>query len=104
MQVPRTLGNAAKHYLAGFLASAFNGGVAAASGIIGIDGASISGLSSQARVLNAHEMIAGFLGACAVHGLLWLKAHPLPETFDTATPFMAQVTAPPSQKPNDPPT
>lgn len=79
--------NAVKHYLWGLAASAINGGVSSLAGIIGIDGVSITGLSADARVLNWHEMIAAFAGAFVVHGLFWLKSHPLPEQypFDSST-------------------
>ena len=82
--------NAVKHYFWGLAASAMNGGVSTVAGIIGIDGASLTGLSNQARILNTHEMISAFVGALVVHGLFWLKAHPLPENYpfdsDSSTP------------------
>lgn len=102
MPLPAKFKSAALHYLAGALAAGFNGGIGSVAAIAGIDGVSFSGISSQARVLNAHEMLAAFLGACAIHAIFWFKAHPLPENFDTTPPFMQQVTAPPSQKPTDP--
>lgn len=79
--------NAVKHYLWGFGASALNGGVSSVAGIMGIDGAALTGISNEARVLNLHEMAAAFAGAFFVHGLFWLKAHPLPELypFDSTT-------------------
>lgn len=92
---------AAKHYLAGFIASSFNGGIGAVSAILSVDGASISGLAPQARVLNGHEMISCFVGACTLHGFLWLKAHPLPENYDTSAPFFP---APKATDPNKPPS
>lgn len=78
---------AIKHYLWGLGASMVNGGISSVSGILGIDGVSMTGLSSQARILNGHEMLAAFCGACLVHGIFWLKAHPLPESnpFDSPT-------------------
>lgn len=98
MPLPPKLKSAVLHYLAGVLAAAFNGGIGSVAAIAGIDGVSLSGVANDARVLNGHEMLSAFLGACVIHGIFWLKAHPLPENFESAPPFMAQVTAPPSQK------
>lgn len=69
------------------------------AGIIGIDGASLTGLSTQARILNAHEMFAAFVGGFLMHGLFWLKAHPMPEIY----PFDSQSNPPlPPTNPNLP--
>lgn len=77
----------AKHYIYGLFASAWNGGIGAVAGILGIDGASMSGLSGEARVLNVHEMIAAFAGAFVLNGIFWLKSHPIPDTIETEPPF-----------------
>ena len=41
MILPTSFASAAKHYLAGVLASAFNGGVSGVGGILGITGAAL---------------------------------------------------------------
>lgn len=76
-----------KHYVAGLISSAWNGGIGALAGILGIDGASMTGLSTEIHVLNWREMGAAFLGACVLHAVMWLKSHPLPETYDTNPPM-----------------
>ena len=86
----------ARHLLAGLLSSMWNGGIGALAGIFGIDGASLTGAAPQARILNMHEMASAFVGACILHGIFWLKSHPLPETYDTAAPFF------PAAKPQEP--
>lgn len=78
---------AARHYLLGMLSASWNGDVGAVAAILGIDGASTTGISSQARVLNLHEMVAAFAGAFVISGIFWLKAHPLPENWNTQPPF-----------------
>ncbi len=82
--------NAVKHYLWGLGASMVNGGVSSLCCIFGIDGASLTGSAPDAHVLNAHEMLAAFLFACLVHGLIWLKSHPIPEQ----SPFVDSPTNP----------
>lgn len=69
----------ARHYLLGLLSASWNGGIGALAGILGITGASVSGISTEIRVLNWEEMSAAFAGAFVVSGIFWLKAHPLPE-------------------------
>lgn len=86
MILPTSFASAAKHYLAGVMSAAFNGGVSGVAGILGIDAASISGMP-DVRVLNWKGMLAAFVGGFVIHGFLWLKAHPLPESYDTAAPF-----------------
>ncbi len=54
--------------------------------LTGADGA-VAGGTTQVHVLNFHEMISAFLGACALHAILWIKANPLPSTLDTDPPF-----------------
>ncbi len=89
--------NTFRHYLRGLLFASWNGGISALVAVLGVDGAAMSGLdhmldstSQPAHVLNVHEMLSAFLGACFIHGLLWLKAHPLPETAETVSPFAPQ--------------
>lgn len=101
MILPTTFVSGAKHYLAGVLAAAFNGGISGVAGIFGIDTLAIAGVQAI-HVLNWHEMGAAFLGGFVLHGIFWLKAHPLPESYDTAAPFIAIPKTPPSS-PADPP-
>lgn len=77
---------AVKHYLMGLLASAWNGGIGALAGILGVDAAAMTGATQQARILNLHEMLAAFSGAFLLHAIMWLKAHPIPEDFDSDQP------------------
>ena len=79
-----------KHYLLGVLIASWNGGIGALAGILGIDSVSISGMSTEARILNAHEMMAAFCGAFVISGIFWLKSHPIPEKWNTAAPFVQQ--------------
>lgn len=102
-----TFAGTAKHYFAGFLACSWNGGIGAVAGILGIDGAST--FTSEVHALNWREMGAAFIGACVLHGILWLKAHPLPETYDSTAPFFptakgATPANPPSKLPDLPTT
>lgn len=97
-----TLVRTAKHYLAGLLAAAWNGGIGSVAGILGIDGAAMSGAANDAHVLNWHEMGAAFLGAVVLHGVFWLKAHPLPESYDSTAPFFPAPKNPGAQPPNLP--
>lgn len=78
---------AAKHYLLGLLAASWNGAISSVAGIAGIDAAAMTGATQDARILNMHEMGAAFGGAFVLHGLMWLKAHPIPENFDTTPPI-----------------
>lgn len=98
-----TLAKAAKHYLAGLLAASWNGAIGAVAGILGVDGAALVGVP-DVQVLSLHAMGSAFCGAFVVHGIFWLKAHPLPETYDSTAPFFpppknpgAQPPAPPNQ-------
>lgn len=78
---------AARHYVLGLFSASWNGGIGAVAAIFGIDGASITGLSTEAHVLNWHEMLSAFAGAFVISGIFWLKAHPLPENWNTQPPF-----------------
>lgn len=84
-----------RHYLLGLLAASWNGGIGAVAGILGIDGMSLTGVSTEARLLNWQEMIGAFVGASVIHGIFWLKAHPLPEDWRTQPPF--PVNQPPDK-------
>lgn len=77
----------AGHYAYGLFASAWNGGVGAVAGILGIDSASLTGALPDARILNAHEMVAAFGGAFLMRGIIWLASHPLPASIETTPPF-----------------
>lgn len=66
------------HYAYGLFAAGWNGAWNAVAGIVGIDAAAMSGATTDTRVLNAKEMAAAFVGAFLIHGVLWLKAHPIP--------------------------
>lgn len=80
------LKSAAKHYLLGFLAASWNGGISAVAGIFGIDAVAMTGAAQDARILNWHEMLGAFGGAFVIHGVMWLKSHPIPENFDDTNP------------------
>ena len=82
----KSFGTAVKHYLGGCGSAAFNGGVSSLAGTLGIDTAAMTGLSTHAHVLTPHEMLSAFLGACFIHGLIWIKMHPLPEDWSTVFP------------------
>jgi len=71
------------HYAYGLFAAGWNGAWNAVAGIVGIDAAAMSGATTDARILNAHEMGAAFVGAFVIHGVLWLKSHPIPEQLPT---------------------
>lgn len=73
------------HYVLGLLAASWNGGIGAAAGILGIAGVSLSGVAPDVQVLNYHQMASAFVGAFVLHGIMWLKAHPLPEDLDRNT-------------------
>ncbi len=103
MILPTSFASAAKHYAAGVLSAAFNGGVSGVAGILGIDAASISGMP-DVQVLNWKGMLAAFVGGFVIHGFLWLKAHPLPETYDTAAPFTVTPKPQSSSPADNPPT
>ncbi len=89
-----------KHFLAGFLSSAWNGGIGALAGIMGNDGAAMAGVP-DVQVLSFKAMFAVFFGAAILHGVFWLKAHPLPEEYDSASPFFPAAKIVP---PKDPPS
>ena len=102
MILPTSFASAAKHYLAGAISASINGGVSGVAGILGIDAAAISGLP-DVQVLNWKGMLAAFIGGFVIHGFMWLKAHPLPESYDTAAPFVITSKAPPSSPADTPP-
>lgn len=99
MEVPRSFASSAKHYVAGLIAASWNGGIGAVAGVLGVDSVAMSGVASDVRVLNFHEMLSVFLGAVVLHAVFWLKAHPLPETFDTEAPFFPAPQKPGAQPP-----
>lgn len=86
--------SAVLHFGLGMTSAAWNGGISSVAAILGIDAVAISGADAAAlpigqqtaRVLNVHEMLSAFLGACIIHAVMWLKAHPLPETYDDTNP------------------
>lgn len=87
------LKNAALHYSLGVLAAAWNGGISSVAAIFGIDAVAFTGADAAlpagqqtARILNVHEMVSAFVAACVLHAILWLKQHPLPETYDDTNP------------------
>ena len=86
-----------RHYIAGLLSTMWNGGIGAVAGILGIDGVSVSGIADT-QILDWKQMVSAFIGACVLQGIFWLKAHPLPENYDTAAPFFPVAT------PKDPPS
>ena len=97
-----------RHYFAGFLSAGWNGAIGAMAGIIGNDVVSISGVT-QARIFNGHEMASVFAGAFVLHAVLWIKAHPLPENYDSSAPFYPpaktpEIKDPPSKIPDAPTT
>ena len=103
MILPTSFASAAKHYLAGVLSAAFNGGIAGIGGILGIDAASLAGMP-DVQTLNWKGMIAAFVGGFAIHAIRWLMAHPLPETYDTAAPFTITPKQQTSSPADTPPT
>ncbi len=76
-----------RHYVYGLFAASWNGGISSVAAILGIDALAATGADQMTHILNWHEMVSAFIGALGVHAILWLKAHPLPETFDTHPPF-----------------
>jgi len=96
-----TLAKTAKHFFAGLLAASWNGGIGGVAGILGIDGAAIAGVPNV-QVLDWHGMLSAFFGAFAIHGILWLEAHPLPENYDSTAPFFPPPKNPGAQPPNLP--
>lgn len=78
--------SAAKHFAFGLLAAMWNGGISSVAAILGIDAVAMTGATQENRVLNPHEMLSAFVGACLLHGVIWLRAHPLPEKYEDTTP------------------
>jgi hypothetical protein len=95
MKLPTSFISAAKHYLAGFISASINGGVSAVSGILGIDGAAVTGMANV-PILDWRGMVAVFVSGVVIHGIWWLKSHPLPETYETTAPFSTDPTKPPT--------
>jgi hypothetical protein len=96
-----TLAKTAKHFLAGMLAAAWNGAIGSVAGILGIDSAAMAGVPNV-QVLDWRGMASAFIGAFVVHGIFWLKAHPLPETYDNTAPFFPPPKNPGAQPPSLP--
>ena len=86
--------SAIKHYALGLLAAMWNGGISSVAAILGIDAVAMSGATQTNRILNLHEMASAFGGACIIHGVMWLKAHPLPEKYDDTNPPMPPPAVP----------
>lgn len=86
------------HYAEGTLASAFNGGVAAATAFLGSAGASAAGANVTA--MTAHQGLATFAGAAFLSALMYFKANPIP----VDAPNLADPPSPASDavKPIDP--
>lgn len=103
MILPTSFASGAKHYLAGVLSAAWNGGISGVSGIVGVDAIALSGIAN-AQVLNWQSMVSAFLGAFVIHGIMWLKAHPLPEEYETTAPFTVIPKATTSSPADTPPT
>lgn len=82
------LKKAAAHYLVGLLATMWNAGWNGVAAILGIDGAALTGVSEQIKVLTLHQMVAAFVGGAIIHGIIWIKAHPIPEDFADTNPPM----------------
>jgi hypothetical protein len=102
MILPTSFASGAKHYLAGVLSAAWNGGISGVSGIVGVDAIAFTGVANV-QVLNWQSMASAFLGAFVIHGVMWLKAHPLPEEYETTAPFTI-VPKTPDSSPADSPT
>lgn len=86
---------AARHYLLGLFSASWNGGIGAVATILGIDVAAMTGATTESRVLNPHEMGSAFVGGFVVSGFLWLRAHPLPEDWNTIAPWGDNSKPPP---------
>ena len=102
MILPTSFASAARHYLAGIIFAAINGGFAGIGGIAGIDLASMAGMP-DVQTLNWKGMVAAFIGGFVIHAVRWQMAHPLPESYDTAAPFVITSKAPPSSPADTPP-
>lgn len=74
------LKTAVRHYLLGLFSAMWNGGVSAVAVILGIGGAAVSGVV-EVEALDLGQMLSAFAGAAVVHGVFWLKSHPLPENW-----------------------
>jgi hypothetical protein len=89
---------AALHYLAGLLASCWNGGIKAVYAFLGAAGVSAVD-PKDVSALNLHQLLAVFIGAAFLDSVAWLNAHPLPDLEDRATTLstaMKAASAPPA--------
>lgn len=102
MAIPTVVTRSFKHYLAGVVSAGWNGAIGAVAGILGIDSVAMTGALAEVRVLNWHEMASAFVGAFVLHGILWLKAHPLPEEYDSTAPFFPAAKNANPQPPSPP--
>lgn len=81
------------HYAEGALASAFNGGVAAATAFLGSAGASAAGAPVSA--MTAHQGLATFAGAAFLSALMYFKANPIPVDQPDSLPAPASAAVQP---------
>lgn len=68
----------AQHYIAGLLAASFNGGISALAGTLGIAGVAAVG-ALPVLSLTPSQMLSAWVGGVVIHGVMWLKANPVPE-------------------------
>ena len=81
------------HYLIGTAASAFNGGVAAVSGVFGPQLARLAGATAQnAPDLTPNQLWGMFWGASLASAIMYFKAHPLPVIDPNARPSVSEPT------------
>jgi hypothetical protein len=64
------------HYIAGVLASGFNGGIVALGAIVGPSAATIVGL--QVANFSPHQVAATFIGGFVLKAFTYFQAHPIP--------------------------
>ena len=64
------------HYLAGVLASGFNGGIVALGAIVGPSAATIVGI--QVANFSPHQVAATFIGGFVLKAFTYFQAHPIP--------------------------
>ena len=80
--------SAIRHYMFGLFAASWNGAISAVAGIMGVGAAAIGGVPGV-QVLDLRQMLSAFAGAFALHGIMWLKAHPIPTDIETNPPMPA---------------
>jgi hypothetical protein len=80
--------SAIRHYLFGLFASSWNGAISAVAGILGVGAAAVGGVPGV-QSLDARQMASAFAGAFLLHGVMWLKAHPIPTDLETNPPIPA---------------